>query len=60
MRYQHVCVEAVSCLLPPHVVTSDEIETQLGPVYRALGLPEGRLELMTSGIVEFVPDKSVH
>jgi 3-oxoacyl-[acyl-carrier-protein] synthase III len=47
MRYQHVCVEAVSCLLPPHVVTSDEIEAQLGPVYRSLGLPEGRLELMT-------------
>jgi len=47
MRYQHVCVEAVSYLLPPHVVTSDEIESQLGPVYRKLGLPEGRLELMT-------------
>ncbi len=47
MRYQHVCVEAVSCTLPPHVVTSEEIETQLAPVYQQLGLPEGRLELMT-------------
>ena len=47
MRYQHVCIEAVSYLLPPHVITSDEIETQLAPVYQALGLPEGRLELMT-------------
>lgn len=47
MRYQHVCVEAVSYTLPPHVVTSESLEEQLGPVYRALGLPEGRLELMT-------------
>lgn len=42
-----MCVEAVSCTLPPHVVTSEEIETQLAPVYQKLGLPEGRLELMT-------------
>lgn len=47
MRYQHVCVESVSYTLPPHVVTSEEIETRLGPVYQRLGLPEGRLELMT-------------
>ena len=51
MRYQHVCIEAVSYTLPPHVVTSEDIETQLGPVYQKLGLPEGRLELMT-GIKE--------
>lgn len=47
MRYQHVCVEAITCTLPPHVVTSDEIERRLAPVYARLGLPEGRLELMT-------------
>jgi 3-oxoacyl-[acyl-carrier-protein] synthase-3 len=29
------------------VVTSDQIEQQLAPVYQRLGLPEGRLELMT-------------
>ncbi len=51
MRYQHVCVEAVSYTLPPHIVTSEDIETQLAPVYQKLGLPEGRLELMT-GIKE--------
>ncbi|QDV48028.1 3-oxoacyl-ACP synthase III [Gimesia fumaroli] len=51
MRYEHVCVEAVSCTLPPHIVTSDEIEAQLEPVYERLGLPAGRLELMT-GIQE--------
>jgi 3-oxoacyl-[acyl-carrier-protein] synthase-3 len=47
MRYQHVCVEAITCTLPPHVVTSEEIEARLRPVYERLGLPEGRLELMT-------------
>src|SRR3990172_12522992 len=47
MRYRHVCVEAFSCTLPPHVVTSDEIEARLAPVYERLGLPAGRLELMT-------------
>ncbi len=47
MRYEHVCVEAVSCTLPPHVVSSDELELQLAPVYERLNLPAGRLELMT-------------
>ncbi|MEQ9410016.1 MAG: 3-oxoacyl-ACP synthase III [Fuerstiella sp.] len=47
MRYQHVCVEAVVHNPPPHVLTSDEIEDQLAPVYERLSLPFGRLELMT-------------
>lgn len=47
MRYQHVCVESLSYELPPHVVTSDDIERQLAPIYERLGLPFGRLELMT-------------
>jgi 3-oxoacyl-[acyl-carrier-protein] synthase-3 len=47
MRYRHVCIEAVSHLLPPDVVTSAEIEERLRPVYERLGLPAGRLELMT-------------
>jgi len=47
MRYQHVCVEVFSDTFPPHVVTSTQIEDQLAPVYERLGLPEGRLELMT-------------
>ena len=47
MRYQHVCIEAVTHTLPPHVVSSDEIEMRLAPVYERLGLPAGRLELMT-------------
>jgi len=47
MRYQHVCVESFSHTLPGEIVTSDEIERQLEPVYDRLGLPAGRLELMT-------------
>ena len=51
MRYQHVCIEAVGCTLPPCVVTSAEIEQRLAAVYERLRLPAGRLELM-SGIRE--------
>lgn len=51
MRYQNVCVEAVVHNPPPNVVTSDDIEQQLAPVYERLRLPFGRLELMT-GIEE--------
>lgn len=47
MRYEHVGLCAVAHALPPHVVTSDEIEQQLAAVYERLGLPPGRLELMT-------------
>jgi 3-oxoacyl-[acyl-carrier-protein] synthase III len=47
MRYQHVSLEAVCHTLPSDVVTSSEIEARLRPVYERLGLPEGRLELMT-------------
>lgn len=51
MRFQHVRLAAVRAVLPPRVVTSDEIEARLAPVYTRLKLPEGRLELM-SGIRE--------
>jgi len=47
MRYNHVCVEAFGYSLPPQVVTSAEIETQLAPLYERFHLPAGRLELMT-------------
>jgi 3-oxoacyl-[acyl-carrier-protein] synthase-3 len=51
MRYQNVCLEAIGYELAPVVVTSDEIEERLTPLYERLGLPKGRLELM-SGIRE--------
>ena len=47
MRYEHVCIEAVAHTLPPHVVTSEEIEHRLATVYERLSLPAGRLKLMT-------------
>ena len=51
MQYQHVCLEALGFALPDEVITSDDIERRLEPLYRRLKLPEGRLELM-SGIRE--------
>jgi len=47
LRYQNVCIEAFGYSLPDEIVTSAEIEARLGPLYRRLRLPEGRLELMT-------------
>lgn len=47
MRYQNVCLEAITCTLPEERVTSSDIEAALSPLYRRLRLPEGRLELMT-------------
>ncbi len=47
MRYTDVCLEAISYVLPERVITSTTIERWLKPVYDRLGLPEGRLELMT-------------
>ena len=49
MRYHNVCLEAIGYTLPPEIVSSDEIETRLAPLYERLRLPPGRLELM-SGI----------
>lgn len=47
MQYKNVCVEAIECALPPEIVTSDELESRLSPLYERLRLPYGRLELMT-------------
>ncbi len=47
MQYQHVCIESLGYTLPDEIVTSDEIERRLEPLYRRLRLPEGRLEHMT-------------
>jgi len=47
MRYRQVCLEAVGYTLPEEMVSSDELERRLAPVYDRLRLPYGRLELMT-------------
>jgi 3-oxoacyl-[acyl-carrier-protein] synthase III len=51
MRYRHVCIESLGYAIPDEVISSDEIERRLAPLYQRLKLPEGRLELM-SGIRE--------
>jgi 3-oxoacyl-[acyl-carrier-protein] synthase-3 len=47
LRYANVCLEALGYDLPDEIVTTDELERRLEPVYSRLRLPAGRLELMT-------------
>ena len=49
MQYSKVCLESFGYVLPDEIVSSDELEDQLEPLYSRLRLPKGRLELM-SGI----------
>lgn len=51
MHFVNVGIQNFGYELPPNVVSSEEIETRLAPVYERLKLPRGRLELM-SGIQE--------
>jgi len=51
MRLESVHIEALGHALPTESVTSDALEERIAPVYEALGLHVGRLELM-SGIRE--------
>ena len=47
MKYSHVHLDAIGYELPPVVVTSQELEVRLRPVYQALHMPEGQLEALT-------------
>ena len=47
MRYQATCLESFGYTLPDEIITSDQIEAQLAPLYERLRLPAGRLELIT-------------
>lgn len=51
MLYRDVCIESFGYTLPDEVISSEEIERRLEPLYARLKLPAGRLELMT-GIKE--------
>lgn len=51
MHYRHVCIESLGYTVPDEIISSDDIERRLAPLYQRLRLPEGRLELM-SGIRE--------
>lgn len=50
-HYDRVRIAAMTAVLPPDVVTSEQLESDLAPLYDRLHLPAGRLELMT-GIAE--------
>src|ERR1700676_2123654 len=47
MNYNRVYLESIGYELPPVVVTSQELEERLRPVYQALRMPEGQLEALT-------------
>ena len=47
LKYEHVNLEAFGYALPENVVTSEELEEELAPIYVRFGLHQGRLELMT-------------
>ncbi len=47
MLFNNTMVKSVSLVKPPRVVTSEEVELRLAPVYDRLKLSVGRLELMT-------------
>jgi acyl-CoA:acyl-CoA alkyltransferase len=51
MKYSRVFIESIGYELPPVVVTSNELEVRLRPLYQALRMPEGQLEALT-GIIE--------
>jgi len=51
MKYTKVYIEAIGYELAPVVVTSEELEERLEPLYEKLHVPQGSLEALT-GIVE--------
>ncbi len=51
LQYSNVSLHTFGYALPPNILSSDEIERRLEPLYQRLKLPVGRLELM-SGIAE--------
>jgi 3-oxoacyl-[acyl-carrier-protein] synthase III len=51
MKYSKVYIEGLGYTLAPEVVTSDELEVRLAPLYNTLKIPAGQLEALT-GIAE--------
>jgi len=51
MRYANVAIQSFGHELPPRVVSSADLEAQLGPLYSRLKLAPGRIE-MISGVRE--------
>ena len=51
MRFKNVFIKSFGYELPPHVVTSEDIEERLTPLYQKLKIRKGQLEALT-GICE--------
>jgi acyl-CoA:acyl-CoA alkyltransferase len=51
MKYSNVNIEAFGYELAPNVVTTEDLEARLNPVYKKLHLKPGQLEALT-GIIE--------
>jgi 3-oxoacyl-[acyl-carrier-protein] synthase-3 len=51
MLYKNVYIDALGYELPPNVLTSDDIEKRLEPLYKSLHFQKGQLEALT-GIQE--------
>jgi 3-oxoacyl-[acyl-carrier-protein] synthase-3 len=51
MRFRRTCIEAVGYVLPPHVISSVQLEDAFRPTLERLGLPPGQLEKL-SGVKE--------
>jgi 3-oxoacyl-[acyl-carrier-protein] synthase III len=47
VRYRHVHVQALESVLPPVELTTAELEQQLSPLYKRIGLPSKVLESLT-------------
>jgi len=47
LRYDNVIIDAFGYELPPNVFTSDDLEEQLEPLYRALRFQKGQLQALT-------------
>ncbi len=47
MSYSNVCISSFGYELPPVVVTSEELEERIAPMYRRLHLQPGHLEALT-------------
>lgn len=46
-HYNRVIIDALGYELPPNVVTSDDLEAQLEPLYRSLRFQKGQLQALT-------------
>jgi 3-oxoacyl-[acyl-carrier-protein] synthase III len=47
MKYSKVCIESFGYELPPNVVTSEDLEQRLAPLYEKLHFQKGQLEAIT-------------